>query len=382
MPARDVRGQLHLPWAVGSDELDELRDARERYHKEREANAHTIKTERKVFKILRELDVHKIDGLMQAEDICRRFREHCEGKGWRPTTRDTLHGTLIAIIRFACQRYGRPVPRLPKRTKPGSRKWRELHPAPARSLPTPEAYGRLMEYLEGCDTVAALRLLAMVLLISTTAIPQASALRLKLPDVDDFLLRRITHHPRRSRRAHHEPMRPRLRRVLQQWKEYCVRQEHEWLFPDPRDPARHWTPVDACRSLADACHAAGVSRMTFEQLRRYDPTQGHAQAHGRTDDSPASAEGHDEVDFDTIADQLVRKGRGLRVPAALVRFMKGRQSASFAEINEAIYGGAPRKQGTFRTLPHRTNDALSVLKSPLRFRTNGDCIERVTLSTR
>lgn len=78
----------------------------------------------------------------------------------------------------------------------------------------------------------------------------------------------------------------------------------------------------------------------------------------------------EETDYEALADRLLRDRHAK--PAALVRFMATRRTASYEDIGDELYGdGGPPNETTIRTLVCRTNNRLQELRSTLKFRTTG-----------
>lgn len=367
MSASDARGQRLLPWISGGDELEEILKARIRHHREKGASEDTIRKERQVFKILRELGTRTSDDLVSTDTVCQ-FKEHCAGQGWGDRWRNTLHGTFFATVRFECKRRGHPAPPGLERRKPARR--------PRRHRFSPEAHARVayrLEFVEG-DSRASQRLWMLMRIVSEMGIPMVATLRLRPADISEFFdgQRWVKYHPRKSIEPRYAPIPACLRPAIQGWLEYCEKHGHEWLFACPKVPSRPWSKVDACRALAEACDRTGIAPITFDELRRHDATRDDARA-----DSPASTTAEDGIDFDDLADQLERIHGGRFKSADLVRFMKGRDSASFDEIAEGIHDGERQTDQAYRVLASRTsNDLRYELRSKLRFLTTGDSIIR------
>jgi hypothetical protein len=135
--------------------------------------------------------------------------------------------------------------------------------------------------------------------------------------------------------------------------------EPHFLFPN-RNRLAPWDEVSARRDLKSRSLAAGVE-ITFEQLQQCRDRPRDDQALSA---AVLPAQGGSDIDYEGIAETLLRQGQ--RLSWRLVLFMRDRTAASFEDVEDRVFGGE-REDSSIRSLVNRTNNALYGLEPRLSF---------------
>lgn len=272
--SRDAPGQLRMGYdAKELDELHKLAAKIERHYRERGARPGTLKTLRRVFRILESRSVRTFAELAD-ETLDPRFVAWTASEGLADSTRDMLRGHLHAIIRRAggwgllpCQ------PTLPSRVKPGGRQWRLEHPPSTRTrCPSPDVVLRVLDYFSArSDKWTGWRSYAFLATIAKIRLPIWSALRLLKDDIDlfGFPTPMIRFRPRGGKERC-MPIPADVWAILSKW--IPENRSDRWVFPGPTKDApwrlRSSHTATPASVLKAACGTLGIEPpLTLEQLR-------------------------------------------------------------------------------------------------------------------
>lgn len=273
MPDREAPGQLRMAYdAKERAEIHELAAKLERRYRERGSSPDTLKTLRRVFRILESLGVRTVAELAD-ETLDPRFVAWTTSEGLADSTRDMLRGHLHAIIRRAggwgllpCQ------PTLPSRVKPGGRQWRLAHPPSTRTrCPSPDVVLRVLDYFSArSNKWTPWRSYAFLATIAKTRLPILRALRVRKDDVDldRFPTPMIRFQPRGGKERY-EPIPADLVRILEKW--IPENRSDQWVFPGPTKDApwrlRSSHTATPASVLKAACRALEIEPpLTLQQM--------------------------------------------------------------------------------------------------------------------
>lgn len=127
---------------------------------------------------------------------------------------------------------------------------------------------------------------------------------------------------------------------------------------------------------ADLVSAAQTPRVALQgPVRDLSPD---SSIHGSRPAKPGVSKAQPEPDEDELADRLSEKGHYTK--AALVKFMKGRTSATLDEIKDRVQGDPTNRDGSVKGLASRTTQEVRASGSSLEYRVRGHELRKLGLS--